>query len=51
MRRGVAAVARVAEAAAVHVIIVTGHYVKAMHGAGLARQSVDEITASMLSEL
>ena len=51
MKRDIAAVGRVAEAAAVNVIVVTGHYVKSTHGPELARQSVDEITESMLGEL
>jgi phosphotriesterase-related protein len=51
MKRDVAAVARVASASGVHVIAVTGHYVKPTQGPEVARQSVDEITRWMVSEL
>jgi phosphotriesterase-related protein len=51
MQRDVAAVARVAAAAGVNVIAVTGHYVAATHGPELAGQSADDIAAWMLGEL
>jgi phosphotriesterase-related protein len=51
MKRDVAAVARIAEAAGVNIIVVTGHYVQSMHGPEVARQTVDEITEWMLREL
>jgi len=51
MKRDVAAVARVADAARVNVIAVTGHYVQATHGPEVARQTVDDLTEWMLEEL
>jgi phosphotriesterase-related protein len=51
MKRDVSAVARVADAAGVNVIVVTGHYVQATHGPEVARQTVDELTEWMLGEL
>jgi phosphotriesterase-related protein len=51
MKRDVSAVARVADAAGVNVIVVTGHYVQATHGPEVARQTVDELTQWMLGEL
>jgi phosphotriesterase-related protein len=51
MQRDVVAAARVAERAGINVIVVTGHYVKAMQDDGLERQSVAEITEWMIREL
>ncbi len=51
MKRDVAAVARIAQAAGVNIIVVTGHYVQSTHGPELAQQTVDEITEWMLREL
>ena len=51
MNRDVAAVARVADAAGVNVIAVTGHYVAATMAPEVARQGEEEIAAWMVSEL
>jgi phosphotriesterase-related protein len=49
--RDVRAVERVARAAGVNVIAVTGHYIAATQDPSVATQSVDEITAWMIGEL
>jgi phosphotriesterase-related protein len=51
MHRDVEAVARVAKAAGVNVIAVTGHYIAATQQPDVARQTLDEITAWMIGEL
>jgi phosphotriesterase-related protein len=51
MKRDVEAVARVADASGVNVIVVTGHYVKAMQRPEVAAQAVDEIAGWMIREL
>jgi phosphotriesterase-related protein len=49
--RNVRAVARVAEAANVNVIAVTGHYIAPTQDPSVATQTVDEITDWMIGEL
>ena len=51
MKRDVTAVARVAKASNVNIIAVTGHYIKPTQGPEVARQTVDEITQWMITEL
>jgi phosphotriesterase-related protein len=51
MKRDIAAVARVARAADVNVIAVTGHYVDATFDPAVRAMSVDELTEEMLRDL
>ena len=51
MKRDVRAVARVAKASNVNIITVTGHYIQPTQGPEVARQTVDEITQWMITEL
>lgn len=51
MKRDVAAVARLAEAAALNIIVVTGHYVHATQTEEVSRQTVDTIAETMIREL
>lgn len=51
MKRDVTAVARLAAATGLNIIVVTGHYVAATHAPDVARQSVDDLTDTMVREL
>jgi phosphotriesterase-related protein len=51
MKRNVAAVHRIAQAAGVHIIAATGHYVAQMHAPEVSRQTMEEVAAWMVDEL